>query len=640
MRQLLECLRSTCVLCTIFVFAGSALFAEDIRLAWNPNRESGLAGYKLHIGTESGRYSPAIDVGAVSSYTVTALGRGMHYFALTAYDSKGRESGYSNEVFVAIDAPDGASAPAVRTTGNAATITWTTAQPSSVFVEYGAATDYGNATPWNSFPSTKHTVALTGLTPGTTYHFRIRSLDSQGNLIISSDWSFTTAATQDGPAALVLAYPRVIGRPDAGHYTGIALVNLDTTPALLAFKPLAASGTSNGAGNVANSPIRILNPGEQTAIVESEIFGGVSAGSVAPDWIEIRSSAPDVAGFFVVFDGDLASLSGANLSAYPLSSLVFPGVSPEAMIRVMLRNPGDTAAVIACDLVKTDGSIIGSVSRTIDAGSSLAATVMELFAGVAAPRDSYLRITSDQPLYGYEFLESNAQWISVLTRPPAGPGTKTLYAAQYVYGGPWTSEISVINADIIQDTLTLRWMADDGNQIGGTCTAALPGFGKVQLTNPSCFAVTPQQIQQGYVEIKAGQSGIMGSIVLRDLEGSRPATSLPLLSELRTSYIIPHVASDETYFTGIAILNPGDSYATVTTQVLDSSGGVVATLSEHLPSQNRKSRVLTEMFPGLIGRKLLSGYIRITSDQPLAVFALFGTNDLATLLALPAQPAP
>jgi hypothetical protein len=87
-------------------------------------------------------------------------------------------------------------------------------------------------------------------------------------------------------------------------------------------------------------------------------------------------------------------------------------------------------------------------------------------------------------------------------------------------------------------------------------------------------------------------------------------------------------------------LNPGNSDTTVTTQVFDSNGRVVATLKQNLPFRHRTSRVLTEMFPGLIGRKLLSGYVRITSDSPVAVFALFGTNDLATLTALPAQPAP
>jgi hypothetical protein len=35
-----------------------------------------------------------------------------------------------------------------------------------------------------------------------------------------------------------------------------------------------------------------------------------------------------------------------------------------------------------------------------------------------------------------------------------------------------------------------------------------------------------------------------------------------------------------------------------------------------------------------------AGYVKITSDQDLAAFALFGTNTLSALSAVPAQAAP
>ena len=637
MRQLLDCLRWVCALGVLAAVGGGELFAEDIRLAWNPSTEYYLAGYRLYAGVKSHQYTAAIDVGTSTSYTVTGLGKGMHYFAVTAFDPRGGESGYSNEIFVAIDALDGGPAPTVRTTGSAATIAWTTGQPSSVIFEYGTDPSYGEHIQASGVFSSSHVVALSGLVPGTTYHFRTRSVDSQGNVVISGDRIFTTAGTPDGPATVRFACPR---RPENGYYTGIALVNLDTIPALLTFRAFDASGVSSGARNDSNAPIRILNPGEQVAVLDSELFGSTSAEGATPDWIEIGSSSPYVVGFFVTFDANLTSVSGTRLSDSMTSALVFSETAPETSPRVILRNPGEMDAVITCDLVGTEGLSLKSVSRTIGARSSLTTGITELFGGTGSGSDGYLRVTSDQPLYGYELLGSSSQWFPALAPPPAVPGIKTLYAAQYVYGGPWASGIVVVNADLTQDTLILRWIGDDGTQIGRTCTAPLPAFGKVQISDLSCFAASPQEIQQGYVEIKTGQSRIMGSILLRDLEASKPATSLPLLSELHTSYVIPHVASDQRYFTGIAILNPGNSDATVTTQVFDSNGGILATLNENLPFRHRTSRVLTEMFPGLIGRKLLSGYIRITSDSPLAVFALFGTNDLATLTALPAQPAP
>ena len=640
MRQLLESLRPLCVFCTLTVFAGGVLYAENVHLAWASNPESDLAGYKLHVGTKRGQYAAAIDAGNVTNYTLTGLTRGTYYITLSAYNSHGLESSYSNEITAALDVPDGSSTPVVRTTGNVATITWTSSRPSTVVVEYGLSLRYGLTTPISYTSSTTHTVVLTGLAPATTYQYRTKSVDAEGNISIGGNRSFTTAASADGALTTTLTYPRAITVTDVEQYTGIAIVNTGGRAALLNFRALDASGTFGGGSGDTNASVRILYPGEQIAILENEIFGSAFPDSKAPAWIEIQSSVPEVVGFFIVFDTSLTSINGTILSKQTSKSLIFPETVPEAVVRVMLRNPNDTSAVVSFDLVSTQGWNLSSVSRTIGPRSSLAATVMDLFPGISAERYSYLRIASNQPLYGYELVESSSQWISLLERPATGSGTKKLYAAQYVYGGPWASELSVINADPIHDTVAQQWIADDGTQIGRTCTAPLPGSGRIQFTDPSCFGVVPHDIRQGYVEINAGQSGIMGNIVLRDLEGRRSATSLPLLSELRTSYVIPHVASDSTYFTGIAILNPGDSGATVTTRVLDSNGAVVASLSEALPSRQRKSRVLTQMFPSLIGRSLLSGYIRITSDKPLAVFSLFGTNDLVTLLALPAQPGP
>ncbi len=57
-----------------------------------------LAGYKVYYGTTSGNYTDVIDVGNVTTYKVEGLQPGTYYFAVTAYDTSGNESNYSNEV--------------------------------------------------------------------------------------------------------------------------------------------------------------------------------------------------------------------------------------------------------------------------------------------------------------------------------------------------------------------------------------------------------------------------------------------------------------------------------------------------------------------------------------------------------------
>jgi len=57
-----------------------------------------LAGYKVHYGTTHGSYSNTVTVGNVTSYSINNLASGTYYFSLTSYDTRGMESGYSNEV--------------------------------------------------------------------------------------------------------------------------------------------------------------------------------------------------------------------------------------------------------------------------------------------------------------------------------------------------------------------------------------------------------------------------------------------------------------------------------------------------------------------------------------------------------------
>ena len=78
------------------------------------------------------------------------------------------------------------------TTGSA-TILWTTDTPCTILVAYGPTVAYG-ATASSSSTSTSslsHSVTLTGLNSGVTYHFRVFSYDANGDLDASQDLTFT-----------------------------------------------------------------------------------------------------------------------------------------------------------------------------------------------------------------------------------------------------------------------------------------------------------------------------------------------------------------------------------------------------------------------------------------------------------------
>ena len=77
-------------------------------------------------------------------------------------------------------------------TPTSAVVHWQTNLPSSSLVEYGETPSYGSWSSLDPDPVLDHAVELSGLSAGTTYHFRVLSDDGQGHAAQSADDVFDT----------------------------------------------------------------------------------------------------------------------------------------------------------------------------------------------------------------------------------------------------------------------------------------------------------------------------------------------------------------------------------------------------------------------------------------------------------------
>ncbi len=104
----------------VFLFAASLAFqllaggvhAAQVTLAWDANTDSDLQAYKVYNGTASRTYSFNTNVGKSTTCTISELAAGTtYYFAVTALDTAGNESGYSSEVSYKVPTPEQTPTP-------------------------------------------------------------------------------------------------------------------------------------------------------------------------------------------------------------------------------------------------------------------------------------------------------------------------------------------------------------------------------------------------------------------------------------------------------------------------------------------------------------------------------------------------
>ena len=91
------------IMALALLVAGPAL-AADVKLQWDANTETDLAGYRLYQKTDSA-VPPFVKIQDIPNRTTTASVTGLdsahsYSFAVTAYNTAGIESGYSNIVTI------------------------------------------------------------------------------------------------------------------------------------------------------------------------------------------------------------------------------------------------------------------------------------------------------------------------------------------------------------------------------------------------------------------------------------------------------------------------------------------------------------------------------------------------------------
>lgn len=528
-------------------------------------------------------------------------------------------------------------------TSKSATISWATDTPSDSVVEYWTG-DSGRRVAALSNFSTGHSIGLNQLQKLTEYRFRVQSTDSEGNQAAAGEFSFRT--TEAGAPALVLPRLALDLNPLAATelsaaeiFTGMALANLDSRPASVTFTAVESDGNPVSGQDVTNPRAYELNPNMQLGKVDLEIFGEGLFEADPNGWVKLESTSPGVSGFFLTFDSERSLMDGANFSDSRIMDFAFTEIQEDGPNKINIANSNPQDVPVTLDLVRADGRVRSSVSPVIKANGALAADLFDgLFAGTRPDASDYVRVTAGKGVQPFQMMQQKLGDIVILAGQDLTMGAATLYSPQYVLGGPYRTRLSVLNLDGREGTVQLRFLSEDGVPIGATQYLSIPAHGKVHIDDQAFFLKhDSEDLLTGYVEIISDGIRLAGSAMFGDIRGETFTSTLALVSSLHKSVVFSHVASNDLYFTGVAVLNPNPSTVTATMELYAADGTLIETMSEFIPPGQRKARLLFQCFSHLARHDQTSGYVKLISDKPVASFSLFGTHNLSILSAIPPQ---
>ena len=188
----------------------ASLFVQDISntatgemrvfVNWAKSSDSDWLGYKVYNSTNGIDFNLLQSISNVNTNYIldTGITNAVTYtYKITAIDDLSNESVGSTVIQTAGGNPSDAISPTISSvvvsdkTTSSATITWTTNEVANSTVLYSTDSNYGNTQGSAGYTKT-HSVTLAGLSAGTTYNFKVRSSDANGNATDSDASTFTT----------------------------------------------------------------------------------------------------------------------------------------------------------------------------------------------------------------------------------------------------------------------------------------------------------------------------------------------------------------------------------------------------------------------------------------------------------------
>ena len=423
-----------------------------------------------------------------------------------------------------------------------------------------------------------------------------------------------------------LTFPRVYTQADLA-LTGFAIVNPSGTDAETTFTLRSVAGA------VLEVEPRTIEAGGQLVRLGSELF----TEATTPGWVEVtRSDTPGLQGFWL--GGDFSTFTDGAEAAPSASGLIFPLVGANTEIHI--ANTAAAQSSVTISLRQSDGSELASSTQAIAGMGAFQSEAATLFAGVDISQATHILMTGAASIAATavvnDFLVSPS-W-GVANGVDVTVGTTELNFPHVLSSGGWVTTIGVTNLVSTEQTVTITFYPCPSS---GTCPGSptsvnrtLAGNGGLQENADSLFGFTGPDLQEGWVSV-SGTSAVTGFVAYAFSAGGGLAI-VPAQASAQTSMLFAHMAQEDPWLTGVALLNTSNTTADVEVYVMNPDGTLIGGALDApdaaftLEPNAKIARLLNEWIPAA---QTNNGFVfvRTTNDVPLYGLELFLLSNIALL---------
>ena len=415
--------------------------------------------------------------------------------------------------------------------------------------------------------------------------------------------------------------------PDGPAFQGMALANSTSSTTVVRVEARTGEGRLAAAEGLINPVFMTLAPQSQRIFLTEEWMGQGARnleGSLHFGWSDASASS-------IVFRGSMgpSELSEIGPLAVPATTLwlpLAPGQNPAAP-RALRIFSGGSAASVTIVFRDSEGSTIQTRSIDVPAHGS---SDVSLPPGSQLQRAASAEIGSAAAVSARLEVSGEGDPWSIDARP-APAGTKS-FQPHLEWNGLFRTAILLLNPTTDPLAVTLRLRTSAGTQAAPDYRLTMPAFSTVSRDIEEILDLPDSSPGAGWLELEGDRAGIMATALAFD-PGSGAAAATSLFPADAGNWSLPFFIEDLQYYTGLAILNPGDAPVSIELSAYDPFGGPISTVPLLLENRHGKTLLVSQWIPTLPAES--TGQIMIRASGPVSLLAYFGTDDGAALAAVP-----